>query len=223
MNNELKSFSYSVSHDLRSPLRTINGFNQAILEDYGHLFDHTARDYFNRVINASNHMGELIEVLLKLSRITRSDLHFTRINLSKMVEEISEELKIQQPDREVGISIEENLFVKGDITLLKVAMENLLGNAWKYTSRVETPHIKFGCETTNEETVYYIKDNGAGFSMEYAMDLFTPFKRLHTKEEFSGTGIGLATVQRIIQRHGGRIWAEAVENEGAKFNFTLGI
>ncbi len=221
VNRELEAFSYSVSHDLRAPLRSIDGFSLALLEDCGHQVDETGRDYLNRVRAASQRMGHLIDDLLNLSRITRSDMHRERIDLSALARTIVEEMRATGPLREVEISIEPGLFVEGDPRLLRVALENLLGNAWKFTGRQERASIEFGSARNEGETIFYVRDNGAGFDMNYSDKLFGAFQRLHSMNEFKGTGIGLATVQRIIHRHGGRIWADGAVDRGATFYFTL--
>ena len=225
-NRELEAFSYSVSHDLRAPLRSIEGFSQILLEDYGDVLDEEGRDYLDRVQRASRRMALLIDALLDLSRLSRREMRLTRVDLSRMAREIVEDLRQREPGREVRVCIEEGLEERADPALVKVALENLLGNAWKFTSREERAAIEFGRTVREAEpgrrlACYYVRDNGVGFDMAYAGKLFGPFQRLHTEEEFEGTGIGLATVWRVIRRHGGRIWAEAAEGEGAAFYFTL--
>jgi PAS domain S-box-containing protein len=220
-NKELEAFSYSVSHDLRTPLRSIDGFSTALMEDYSDNLDSVARDYLNRVRAASQRMGQLIDDLLNLSRVTRSKMSFETINLSAMVEEILAEFKQDDPGRIVDIIIEPDLFTRGDKRLLRVLLENLLGNAWKFTSKKASSIIEFGVLDKGDEPVYFVRDNGAGFDMAYADKLFGAFQRLHKADEFAGTGIGLATVARIVHRHGGHAWAEAALNKGATFYFTL--
>ncbi len=220
-NKELEAFAYSVSHDLRAPLRTLDGFSLAILEDYDDKLDATGKDYLHRIRKASQHMAQLIDDMLKLSRINRVKMKRETVNLSSLAKTIMNELKNSQPDRSVTLKVAEGLIVTGDPNLLRVLMDNLLGNAWKYTSENPSACIEVGSMEENGETVYFIKDDGVGFNMDYADKLFTPFNRLHTAEEFPGTGIGLATAQRIVIRHGGRIWAEGKVNEGATFFFTL--
>jgi PAS domain S-box-containing protein len=221
LNNELESFSFSVSHDLRAPLRTIDGFSHALLEDYGELLPEEGRNYLARVRVAAQRMGELIDDLLALSRVTRATAEQKRVDLSTVAEKILNELQHEQPDRRVTFSVAKGLIVRGDPQLLRIALENLLGNAWKFTSKIEHAQIEVGIQAEAEEPTYFIRDNGAGFNMAYADKLFGPFQRLHRMNEYPGTGIGLATVQRIIHRHGGRIWAEGSIGKGATFFFTL--
>ena len=220
-NRELEAFSYSVSHDLRAPLRTIDGFSRILLEDYAEDLDEEARDYLGRVRAASVHMGRLIDDLLNLSRVTRSPLHRERVDLSALVAGIARELQDPRSEREVEFVIEEGVTAWGDARLLLVALENLLGNAWKFTGKTPGARIEFGVEH-RPGGAYYVRDNGAGFDMDYADKLFGAFQRLHGAKEFEGTGIGLATVQRIVHRHGGRVWAEGEVGRGAAFYFTLG-
>jgi signal transduction histidine kinase len=220
-NKELEAFSYSVSHDLRAPLRSIDGFSQALLEDYYENVDETGRDYLSRVRASTQHMGRLIDDLLKLSRLTRTEMRQEPVSLSGIATKIIDSLKKNEPDRSVECVVEEGITVNGDPYLIEIAMENLLNNAWKFTGKTPGPRIQFGMTQKDGLDVYYIKDNGAGFDMTYSDKLFGAFQRLHSSEEFSGTGIGLVTVQRIIHRHGGRIWAEAEPNKGATFFFTI--
>lgn len=220
-NRELGSFSYSVSHDLRAPLRSIDGFSMALLEDYKSSLDETAMDYLGRIRGASQRMGELIDDLLMLARVTRSGITLKNIDLSAQVKEIVAALSEGKPQRRVNFNIQENINVKADRKLLYIALENLLGNAWKYTVSEETATICVGVKDSHEGPVYFVTDNGVGFDMLYVDKLFQPFQRLHRSDEFEGTGIGLATVQRIISRHGGKVWAEAEVGKGAKFYFTL--
>lgn len=220
-NRELATFSYSVSHDLRAPLRSIDGFSQALLEDYGDRLDPGALDYLNRVRSAARRMGMLIDDLLQLARLERSEMIEVPLDLSHEAREICRELARQDPQRNVSIEIEDGLEASGDRHLVRIALENLLGNAWKFSARTPRPAIAFGREFLDGEPVFYVRDNGAGFDMAYADQLFKPFQRLHTVSEYPGTGIGLATVQRIIERHSGRIRAEGALNAGATFRFTL--
>ncbi len=220
-NKELEAFSYSVSHDLRAPLRSIDGFSQALLEDYYDKVDETGRDYLKRVRASTQHMGRLIDDLLKLSRLTKAEMRPEPVPLSDIVTKIIDSLKKNEPDRSVECVVEEGITVYGDSYLIEIAMENLLNNAWKFTGKTPRPKIQFGMTQKEGLDVYYIKDNGAGFDMTYSDKLFGAFQRLHSSEEFSGTGIGLVTVLRIIHRHGGRIWAEAEPNKGATFFFTI--
>jgi PAS domain S-box-containing protein len=220
-NKELEAFSYSVSHDLRSPLRSIDGFSQALLEDYQVQLDENGQNYLRRLRGASQKMGELIDGILKLSRLTRSEMHKKKVNLSKMVEEITARLHENQPERHTEFVISKGLSDMGDPQLLRALFENLLGNAWKFTSKCERARIEFGTTQNGGKKTYFINDNGAGFDMTYAEKLFGAFQRLHEAGEYPGTGIGLATVQRIINRHGGSIWAEGAVGKGATFYFTL--
>jgi signal transduction histidine kinase len=219
--HELEAFSYSVSHDLRAPLRTIDGFVQAFLEDYGGQLDEVGQDYLNRTRAASQRMSQLIDGLLRLSRVTRSEMVRERVNLSSLARGIVTDLERAQPERHVEFTIQDGLIVEGDEQLLRVALENLLGNAWKFTSKHPSPRIEFSAVEWDGETVYQVRDNGAGFDPAYSDKLFGPFQRLHGRDEFEGTGIGLATVQRIVRRHGGRIWGESTVDQGATFSFTL--
>lgn len=220
-NKELESFSYSVSHDLRAPLRSISGFSQIMLEDYNNVLDAEGQGLLTRVIDNTQRMSELIDDLLSLSRLGRKELHTTSVNFDQLVNEIMRTLQ-DNDTRLIEFSTTELGNVIADQNLLKVIMENLLGNAWKYTAKTDPARIEMGKQQQDGETVFFVKDNGAGFDMAYANKIFIAFQRLHKADEFEGTGIGLATVQRIIQRHGGRIWAEATVGEGACFYFTLG-
>jgi len=219
--NELESFAYSVSHDLRAPLRSIDGFSQVLLEDYNDKLDDEGKDYLQRVRSASQHMAELIDDLLNLSRVTRCDMGSTNVDLSALAETIAIELQESEPDRDVKFDIAPRLVVRGDANLLRVALENLLGNAWKFSGKQEHARIEMGYARNNGSSAYFVRDNGAGFNMDYTDKLFGVFQRLHSDKEFEGTGIGLATVQRIISRHGGTIWAEGAVDQGATFYFKL--
>ena len=220
-NRELEAFSYSVSHDLRSPLRSIDGFSQALLEDYSDKLDETGKDFLQRLRNASQKMGELIDGLLKLSRLTRSEMHRESVDLSALAEDITTRLQETRQGRHARFLIDKGLSVNGDPQLLRVLLENLLSNAWKFTRKKSEAKIEFGAVQTNGKKTYFVKDNGAGFDMTYSDKLFGAFQRLHDSTEFPGTGIGLATVQRIINRHGGTIRAEGTPGKGATFYFTL--
>lgn len=221
-NKELESFSYAVSHDLRAPLRSINGFSEALLEDNSDQLDDTGKDYLRRISSAARHMGELIDAMLVLSRVTRKDIRHTDTDLSKAANEIAEELGKQDPSRDVEWRISENLHAEGDIDLMHIVLENLLGNAWKYSSKnTGRSCIEFGAMEQDGEKVFFVRDNGCGFNTGYSEKLFAAFQRLHGKE-YEGTGIGLATVQRIIQRHKGRVWADSSKGNGSTFYFTLG-
>lgn len=220
-NKELEAFSYSVSHDLRAPLRHIDGFSQALLEDYTDQLDDVGKNYLQQVRSASQEMAQLIDDVLQLARVTRSEMRREVVNLSETAHVVTAELERTEPKRKVKVDIEEGLGTHGDKRLLKIILTNLLGNAWKFTSKQAQAQIAFGRERKNGEISYFIRDNGAGFDMAYVGKLFGAFQRLHTAGEFEGTGIGLATVQRIVSRHGGRVWAEGVVDEGATFYFTL--
>ncbi len=221
VNKELEAFCYSVSHDLRAPLRAIDGFSRAVYEDHGEELSEEARSYLRRVCAASERMAGLIDDLLQLSRMTRTEMHRDRVNLTDMFKSIARDLRAEQPDRQAEFVIPDDMFVYGDVRLLQIAMENLLGNAWKFTGQRPIAHIECGVMRENKHLIYFVKDNGAGFDMAYAGKLFGAFQRLHAATDFPGTGIGLATVQRIIHRHGGQIWAEGRVGEGAVFYFTL--
>jgi len=221
-NRELEAFSFSVSHDLRAPLRAIDGFSEALLEDFGDKVNEDMRAFLTRIRTATLRMGQLIEDLLNLARISRIDMQRQDVDLSAMARHIIGELQQREPERKVQVSIWDGVTAKGDARLLRVVMENLLGNAWKFTSRTATPVVEFGMVREGERSVLFVRDNGAGFDMAHADKLFGAFQRLHGASEFPGTGIGLATVQRIIQRHRGRIWCHAQPGHGAVFHFTLG-
>lgn len=220
-NSELAAFSYSVSHDLRAPLRSISGFSQALLEEYENTLDAQGQDYLRRICRATQHMGGLIDALLQLSRVTRAELSRTSVDLTAMARAITEDLRRQHPDRAVACTISPKLTAEGDAQLLWIVLENLLGNAWKFTARQAQASITFGARALDGTVTFFVRDNGAGFDMRYADKLFGAFQRLHRTDEFPGTGVGLATVQRIIHRHGGRIWTEAEVGRGATFYFTL--
>ena len=220
-NKELEAFSYSVSHDLRAPLRSVDGFSQALLEDYGEMLPPEGRNFLERIRNSAQRMAELIDDLLNLSKVTRASMKLVPVDLSQLAQGIVAELQRTHRERKVNFNITPNLKARGDPNLLQIVLENLLNNAWKFTSKREQAEIEFGSKPENDETIYFIRDNGAGFDMAYVSKLFGAFQRLHAMTEFSGTGIGLATVQRIINRHGGRIWAEGAVDQGATFFFTL--
>ena len=221
INGELQAFSYSVSHDLRAPLRTIDGFSLALEEDYAEAVDETGRDYIRRVRSGVQRMGQLIDSLLQLSRITRAELTRTEVNLSALAETVVGNLKEESgPERDVRFEIEQGLTVSADAKLVQVALENLLGNAVKFTAKAETAVIAFGWD--EERGAWFVRDNGAGFDMLYKDKLFNAFNRLHGDKDFKGSGIGLATVARVVRRHHGKIWGEGVVDHGATFWFTLG-
>lgn len=221
VNKELESFSYSVSHDLRAPLRAIDGFSREVLETYNDRLDAQGQDQLRRVRAASQRMGHLIDDLLKLARITRAEMQRSEVDLSAIAREIFSEQQRQEPRDQIEVSIAPNLRAHADPNLMRVALDNLLGNARKFSAHCGDPRIEFGSQRQDDEMVFFVRDNGAGFDMAYADKLFGAFQRLHPASEFEGTGIGLATVQRIIRRHGGHIWAQAQINSGATFFFTL--
>lgn len=220
-NQELEAFSYSVSHDLRAPLRIIDGFSQALVEDAGDQLQGEAKVHLERIRAGVQRMGQLIDAVLNLSRLTRASMTIVDLDLTLMAKTIISELSVLEPNRRVEVNIQEGLHAKGDLVLMKVTLENLIGNAWKYTSKKEVARIEFGQTIKDDIKVFYIKDNGAGFDMNYAKKLFTPFQRLHTQSEFTGTGIGLASVKRIIHRHAGTIWVDSAVGEGTTFYFTM--
>jgi len=218
---ELEAFSYSVSHDLRAPLRSIDGFSQALLEDCAPMLDDKARQHLQRVRAASQRMGRLIDDLLDLSRVTRAEMQRGKVDLSRLARAVADNLRRTDPARRVEVEVAEGAIVDGDERLLRVVLENLLGNAWKFTKERPVAHIAFGAMAENGHKAFYVRDDGAGFEMAYAHKLFGAFQRLHAAKEFEGTGIGLATVARIVRRHGGKVWAESDLGKGATFYFTL--
>jgi len=221
-NRELESFSYSVAHDLRAPLRSIDGFSQALLEDYGDKLDEDGRKYLRFVRESSQLMAQLIDDMLTLSRVTRQNLDRSAVDLSALARATHARLQRSEPERSVEVAIQEALVDQGDARLLAVVFDNLLGNAWKFTSKRTGARIEFGETTKDGIRAYFVRDNGAGFDMAYASKLFGVFQRLHAAHDFEGTGVGLATVQRIVHRHGGRVWAEGKVDAGATFYFNLG-
>jgi signal transduction histidine kinase len=220
-NKELEAFNYSVSHDLRAPLRSIDGFSQALAEDYHSQLDETGQDYLRRVRAAANRMGLLIDDMLRLSRLGRQEMTVGEVNLTELAESVVNKLRETDTDRSVAFKIEPGLKARGDAHLLGIALDNLIGNAWKYSARREHAEIEVGQTLSGGKRAYYVHDNGAGFDMKYADKLFGAFQRLHKSTEFEGTGVGLATVARIVHRHGGSIWAEAEVDKGATFYFNL--
>ena len=220
-NKELESFSYSVSHDLRAPLRSITGFSNVLLEDYSKELDNEGKSYLKKISDSGELMGQLMDDLLKLFRVTRSDLTMEKLDLSDMARKIVSDLAENEPERKVKVTIAPDMVTLGDKNLLNLALQNLLGNAWKYSSKTAKPQIEMGITDHNGKQAYFVRDDGVGFDMVYANKLFQPFQRLHKATEFAGTGIGLASVQRIIRRHGGEVWAESRVGEGATFYFTL--
>ncbi len=222
LNKELEAFSYSVSHDLRAPLRSIDGFSQIVLEDYAERLDEKGKERLERIRAASHRMGKLIDDMLNLSKISRSEMRRTRVNLSTLALMIISELQKNEPARNVKFVVADGLEAEGDEQLLRVALENLLYNAWKYTTKHDRAQIEFNAVRHHTgETAFFVRDDGAGFDMRYVNKLFGAFQRLHSSGEFPGTGIGLATVQRVIHRHGGKVWAEGAVEKGATFYFTL--
>jgi two-component system NtrC family sensor kinase len=220
-NRELEAFSYSVAHDLRAPLRSIDGFSQALLEDCGDKLDETGKLHLRYVRESAQGMAVLIDGMLSLARVARSELRNEMVDLTELAQDIFAQLRKSAPDRSISTIAADDLVVEGDPRLLKVVLENLLGNAWKFTTKCAAPEIEFGIVAGSTPRTYFIRDNGAGFDMTYKEKLFGVFQRLHSVNEFEGTGIGLATVQRIVIRHGGRVWAESVVDRGATFYFTL--
>ena len=220
-NKELESFNYSVSHDLRAPLRSLAGFAKALYDDYYNKLDEEGRDFINRIISASHKMNNLTNSILKLSRITRKELRIKKINLSSIIHKILIDIKNDKKNRNINFIIAENIIAKGDESLIEIALQNLISNAIKYTSKVKKPKIEFGIKNKKDTNIFFIKDNGAGFNMKFKDNLFLPFKRLHNERDFMGTGIGLSIVNRIISKHRGNIWAESQEGKGSVFYFTL--
>jgi PAS domain S-box-containing protein len=220
-NRELEAFSYSVSHDLRAPLRGIDGFSLALIEDCGPQLDQTGQEYLQRIRRAAQRMGLLIDDLLCLARVARSDMHYVQVDLSELATAVAADLGRPKPLEDLAFRVQPNLSAYGDPALLRIVMENLLGNAIKFTGKTPQPQITIGAEQKEGRLVYFVRDNGAGFDMAYASKLFGAFQRLHREEEFPGTGIGLATVKRIIRRHGGEVWAESAVGKGSTFFFTL--
>lgn len=221
-NRELEAFSYSVSHDLRGPLEVISGFSYILSAEYGQEMNASAKECVQQISVATNRMGELIDDLLNLSRVSTTSMHREKVDLSKLAREIADQLCRREPGRKVQFVINECEIVEGDSRLLRIVMENLMRNAWKYTSHHDEATIEVGCEQRGGRTFFYVRDDGAGFDPAQAERLFKPFQRLHPTSEFPGTGIGLATVQRIVARHGGEIWAEGAVEKGATFHFSLG-
>jgi len=221
-NKELEAFSYSVSHDLRSPLRSIDGFSQAFLEDYGPLVPPEGREDLERVRRATQRMGQLIDDMLLLSRVTRREMHMEKTDMSALAAEVAGELALGSPQRDVQLTIEPGMTTTGDPQLLRIVLVNLLGNAWKFTSKREHAHVSVGTVQDPEHgPAFFVRDDGAGFDLQYKDKLFVAFQRLHGQDEFPGTGIGLATIQRAVRRHGGDVWAEGEVDRGATFYFTI--
>ncbi|CAG1012570.1 two-component system, OmpR family, phosphate regulon sensor histidine kinase PhoR [Burkholderiales bacterium] len=221
VNKELESFAYSISHDLRAPLRGIDGFTYLLYTEYGEKLDAQGKAYLDRARAAAQRMGALIDDILELSRISRHNMQRSKVDLSQIARDVIEELKHSAPQRQVETRIEDACFAFGDPQLLRLMLQNLLENAWKYTGREVAPKIEFGRERGEDGEVFFVRDNGVGFDMAYADRLFSPFQRLHKPEEFAGSGIGLATVARIVHNHGGDVWAESAPGQGTTLRFTL--
>lgn len=220
-NKELETFSYAIAHDLRAPLRHIDGFARVLLEDYAKQLDETGRDYLQRILAASHRMAELIEDILELAKVSRIHLRQMEVDLSASAECVAGELRRANPDRRVEFVIQPGLIAVGDARLLRLVLENLLSNAWKFTRKRDAAKIEFGAEEVEGRTAFFVRDNGVGFDPQYAANLFKPFERLHHSDDFEGTGIGLAIVKRVVERHGGRVWAVGIEGRGATFYFRL--
>lgn len=220
-NRELEAFSYSVSHDLKAPLRKIDGFSRALEEDYAHRLDEDALDYLSRLRSNSRKMSQLITSLMQLSRVTRMEIEPQTFNVSELAKQIATSLQESEPERTIHWQINPDMPAKGDPKLIEILLDNLIGNAWKYSRNQTSAHIEIGTIESPQGPTYYIRDNGCGFDMDYAERLFKPFSRLHSTDQFEGTGIGLATSKRIVERHHGRIWAESSEHGGSTFFFTL--
>lgn len=220
-NRELEAFSYSVSHDLRTPLRGIDGFSAALLEDCKDL-DEQSKQYLHHVRSGAQRMGEIIDDLLNLARINRIKISPQPVNLSQIAEETIKSLQSAAPDRQISVFVQQGVGASGDPGLLRILIENLLSNAWKFTSKALGASIEFGSQRKADETIYFVRDNGVGFDMKFSDKLFTAFQRLHSSEQYSGTGVGLATAKRIVERHGGRIWSESSVGKGTTFYFSLG-
>ncbi len=218
--NEHESFSYTVSHDLRAPIRVVEGFTKILKEDYGHVLDRIGNDHLDRVLGASARMNSMIDALLALSQLSSQPLQRQPVNLSQLAAYVAEDLRRHHPEREVKVQIEPDMEVQGDPTLLRVVVENLLGNAWKYSSKCGQPEIQF-CRHPRDHQTFSVIDNGAGFDMRFADRLFGVFQRLHSASDYHGTGVGLASVRRIVRRHGGEVWAESEVNHGARFHFSI--
>ncbi|HWA37750.1 MAG TPA: ATP-binding protein, partial [Burkholderiales bacterium] len=220
-NAELEAFCYSVSHDLRAPLRAIDGFSQALVDDFPADVPPDAARYLARIRTSAQRMGQLIEDLLNLSKVSRGELQRADVDVSEIAQQVVAELRQREPARQVDVHVWDGMRARADGRLLRVALENLIGNAWKFTGKTAAARIEVGALRDGGSCSFFVRDNGAGFDMAYASKLFGAFQRLHTVNEFQGTGIGLATVQRIVHRHGGRIWADAAPGQGAVFHFTL--
>jgi signal transduction histidine kinase len=218
---ELEAFNYSVSHDLRAPLRPLDGFSEALLEDYADVLDEEGKDYLRRIRSAAQRMSQLIDALLGLSRVGRAAVRLQKVDMSALARAVVEELRTEEPSRSVDLVAPE-LTVEADPQLLRIALENLLRNAWKFTGKKAHATIEVGARADDGETVYFVRDDGVGFDTTFAKRIFQPFQRFHTREDFDGTGIGLAIVSRVVRHHGGRVWPESAPGAGATFYFTLG-
>jgi PAS domain S-box-containing protein len=223
VNKELESFSYSISHDLRAPIQAMKGLCSIMMENYSDKLEPELQGYLRRIVTSSDKMGKLVDDMLNLSKISRQEMNVQQISISKIAETIINELQQSDPAKKVEVSIAQNVVTRGDSGLMSIALSNLIGNAWKYSSKTPNAHIEFGEMLKDGETIYYVRDNGAGFNMKFASKLFEPFKRFHSDKEFSGTGIGLAIVKRVIEKHHGKIWAESEPGKGATFHFTLSL
>jgi light-regulated signal transduction histidine kinase (bacteriophytochrome) len=221
-NRELEAFGYSVSHDLRNPVQIVDGLSQLLLEDYADVLDEAARDQLRRIRAAAARMAGLINAMLRLSQASRADIVRDSVDITAMARGIIDELRRRDAGRVVAAAIEDGMITRADRELLRVLLENTIGNAWKYTTHTTAARIEVGSYRDDEDVVYFVRDNGAGFSMDHAGSLFRPYERLHSANEFPGTGIGLATAHRVVDRHGGRIWAEGVVGAGSTFYFTTG-
>jgi PAS domain S-box-containing protein len=221
LNRQLESFAYSVSHDLRAPVRAIGAFSTVLQQEHSRQLDPEGHRHLQRIIAAASHMNELIEGLLQLAKVSHQTLRNEAVDLSQVVHDIIRTMREREPERTIDVACTELPRIRGDQRLLSIALYNLLENAWKYTSRSPHARVEVGCEADVDRTIFYVRDNGAGFDMQFAEHLFEPFRRLHSAKEFSGTGIGLATVARVVERHGGQIWAHATLDAGATFYFTL--
>jgi light-regulated signal transduction histidine kinase (bacteriophytochrome) len=221
INRELEAFAFSVSHDLRAPVEAIEGFGQALVEDQSEVLDEQGKDYLNRIVGESRRMSKLIDALLRLSRIARTEITWQKVDISSQAQEIVTRLRESEPARSAEVSINENLEAVGDPQLLAQLLENLVSNAWKFTAKNERTYIEIGRTFVDGRPAFFVRDNGVGFDMRYADKLFAPFQRLHSMKEFPGTGIGLSTVQRIAARHGGRVWFNSALGEGSTFYFAL--
>jgi len=222
LNRELEAFSYTITHDLKSPLRSITGFSKSLLEDYSEVLDEEGKDYLQRINSSAGFLTQLIDDMLKLSKLTKAEINTVDVNISNLVKAEIEALQEAEPNRKAEIIIQPDIIVKGDNNLVRVVVQNLISNAWKFSAPKDTAKIEFGAEQKNGFTLCFVRDNGVGFDMNYYDKLFGTFQRLHSAEEFSGTGIGLVSAKRVIDKHKGEIWAESVLNEGTVFYFHFG-